>query len=202
MGILGTVLRMVAVWEGTSLVKENIERSQYYTEMRDYSLAVGKPLLMVGMPRWAWQPQTADVILDLDPSVEGVAGGVVGNVLAIPFPDKYFGGAYVAHVLEHMYTVEECEQAINECVRVSERVAFLCPNPNSLIANIFMPSHHLRLFFDQANNRIKVTENRYRTGMGIPSRGGYEEPSAGGIGQSLIVESLPEIVRIGNAYII
>jgi len=198
MSVLMTAIKMLAIWEGTSVARENIERSSYYNQMREYADSVGKPLLMIGMPRWAWQPQEADVILDIDPNVESIAGGVQGDILNIPYPDKTFGGCYVAHVLEHMYSTEECEKAINECVRVSDRVAFLCPSPYSLISNLLMPSHHLRLWFDQSNNRIRVTDNRYHTGWGWHSY----EASPAGIGNAMIVDTLPEIQRIGSTYII
>ena len=195
-----TIAKILLAYEGGMVVRDNMERWKHYKSAREYADLARKPLLMVGMPRQFWQPQSADVILDIDPLVETIEGGIMADERDIPFPDKFFGACYNAHTLEHMFTVEDCEIAINECTRVSDLTTFVCPSPYSIYANFFCPSHHLRLWFDQINQRIKVTDNRFNTGMGLNTGGGYETPNS--INQALVVHNAPEIVKIGSAYIL
>jgi SAM-dependent methyltransferase len=166
LGIAGGLAGAVALYEVGHQIHDNYERSYYWDVARAYSDAVGKPLLVVGMKRWPWQPPDGDVTVDLDPAVLGIPGGVQANELSMPFSDKQFGACYNAHTLEHMASAEDVETAVNECLRVAEIAIFLCPSPYSIVANMFCPSHNLRLWFDNDNNRIIVRPNNWRTEIG------------------------------------
>lgn len=176
---------LLAIW----YLFENTERWSIWKQVRAYADFVGKPLLMVGMQRQPWQPPNGDVTLDIDPLVETIPGGILADERNIPFPDKYFGACYNAHTLEHMFTINDCDAAVQECVRVADRTAFICPSPYSP-SNLFSISHHLRLWFDPAENKIRVVDNNWRnwrTGIGLSGGGQYESS----IGQHMIVEEAP-----------
>lgn len=196
-----TILKILAAYEAGIAIRENVERHNYWHQAREYADSVGKPLLVVGMKRWPWQPRDGDITVDIDPAIENIPGGVWADERDMPFSDKEFGAVYNAHTLEHMATIEDAEQAVNESVRVADRAIFLCPSPYSIIATFFAPSHKLRLWFDQTNNRIRIGENTLRTGWGYNS-GDTSHPPPGRISQALVTDRMPEIVKIGSAYII
>lgn len=194
MSALITIVKLLATYQGGLTLKENLERHRYWNQAREYADRRNKPLLVVGMKRWVWEPPNGDVTVDLDPIVENIPGGVCASECDMPFMDKEFGAVYNAHTLEHMLTAEDLELAVNENIRVSDKTIFLCPSPWSIIGNFFCPAHHFRLWFDQTNNRIKITDNRWRTGLGLKGGGQFQ------ISQSFVTETLPEIVKIGNSY--
>jgi len=194
---------LLAAYEGTIAVKESVERHKYWNQARQYADSVSKPLLVVGMKRHFWEPDNGDITADIDPKVQQIAGGVWADERELPFTDKEFGAVYNAHTLEHMGSAEEVEQAVNECLRVADKVFFICPSPYGIYSNLFCPAHKLRLWFDQANNKIKVTDNRYRTGIGPqPGAGDTSHPPPNRISQVLVTDRMPIIVKIGSAYII
>lgn len=181
LGIAGAA----GLYEGGHLIKENSERNYYWSVARAYSNLVEKPLLVVGMRRWSWQPPDGDVTVDIDPQVLQVPGGVQSDERIMPFEDKQFGAVFNPHTLEHLASAEDVELAVNECLRVAEVGMFLCPSPYSIIANLFCPGHNLRLWFDNENNRIIVRHNSWRTGLG--EHGGGQYTGMGSVtGQAII----------------
>jgi len=197
MGIGWTVVKLLVAYEGGMTIRENAERHKYYNQARQYADSVGKPLLVVGMKRFFWQPPNGDITVDIDPEVQNIPGGVWSDEREMPFEDKTFGAVYNAHTLEHLPTVEDVEIAVNECLRIADIGVFLAPSPYSMIANMFCPAHHLRLWFDQTNNRIRVTDNRWRTGIGIQSGDTSHQPPTV-VEQSLVTGEVPEIIEIGK----
>ncbi len=195
-----TIAKILLGYEGGMAIRENVERHKYYNQARAYADSVGKPLLVVGMKRHFYQPPDGDVTADIDPRVEEIPGGVWADERDLPFSNKEFGAVYNAHTLEHMSSAEDVEKAINECLRVADVGVFLAPSPYSVIANFLCPSHYLRLWFDETNNSIKVTDNRYRTGLGYSSGDTSHPPSK--ISQSLVTKIMPRVVKIGSAYVI
>ena len=170
---------------------ENNERWRFYREARAYADGSGKPLLVIGLQRFSWQPPNGDVTVDIDPLVETIPGGVLADEREMPFTDKQFGACYNAHTLEHMATVEEMEKAITENLRVADRVYFLVPSWYSITGNFFCASHHLRMKFDQASKSISVKPNTFpKFGWGGHTAGQYESP----VQQSLVVEEMPDII--------
>ena len=161
------VVGAAVLWELRLGVQEHIERHQYYGIARAYCDEVGKPLLTIGMQRWSGNPPDGDYVIDTDPAVMSVPGGIMGSVTEIPFPDKHFGVAYNSHVLEHLDTPEDIELAIVECRRVADYAFLLTPSPNSLYANLFCPSHKFRLWYDKENNKILVKPSTWQTGWGV-----------------------------------
>lgn len=195
-----TIVKLCLAYEAGMTIREGIERHRYYNQARQYADEIGKPLLVVGMRRNFTQPPNGDVTVDIDPAVQTIEGGVWASECKMPFYDKQFGACYNAHTLEHLAAAEEIEVAVNECLRVSDVAIFLAPSPYSILATFFCPSHNTRLWFDQVNNRVRVADNKFRTGLGIPS-GDTRHPPPNTFGQALVVTEPPKIVRIGNAYL-
>lgn len=203
-----TLAKLALAYQVGVTTREIHERHKYWRQARDYADYVGKPLLVVGMKRHAWEPSNGDVTIDLDPAVAQIEGGLVADERQIPFNDKTFGAVYNAHTLEHLATAEDVELAVNECVRVAERAVFLCPDPLNFVSHMLCPSHNLRLWFDQTNNRITVTDNGFRTGLGWSSGGeainamNWERRPRNPAAQSLITDTMPEIRRKSVAYVL
>ena len=191
--VLGIVGAAVA-YQAFFTIKENIERHTHFNAALAFARLVDKPLLVVGLQRRFWEPPNGDVTVDIDPEVLTIEGGVLADVKNMPFTDKRFGAAYVAHILEHMETVLDVETAVNECMRIADRVYFLCPSPYGIISNFFCPSHYLRIWFDQASNTITVADNNYRISWIPKWNGQYENP----VKQSLVIESQPEIYYLSK----
>lgn len=194
-----TIAKLALAYQGGVNIRGIIERHIYWNQARAYADSVGKPLLVVGIKRFPWQPANGDITLDIDPVVETIPGGVWADERDMPFANHTFGAVYNAHTLEHLGNAEDVEIAVNECLRVADRAIFLCPGPYDFMSNLLCPSHHLRLWFDQTNNRIKVTDNRWRTGLGF---GDTSHPPPKGIRQALVTSEMPQIVKIGCAYIL
>jgi hypothetical protein len=192
--IWATIGKLALAYQAGITVRQIVERHTYWKQARDYADSVGKPLLCIGMSRLPWHAPNGDTTVDIDPAVEAIPGGVCADERAMPFADEEFGAVFNSHTLEHLATAEDVEFAVNECLRVADKAIFLAPSPYDLLSNLYS-AHHLRLWFDQTNNRIKVTDNRWRTGLGF---------NAGPkIAQALVMDStsMPEIVKIGSAYI-
>jgi hypothetical protein len=166
LGITGAIIGSVAICEVINTVKENNERHTWYNYARQYCNAVNKPLLEVGMRRYSWQPPDGDYVIDTDPAVLDLPNGVQGTECEMPFPDKMFGFVYNAHTLEHLNSVEDIEKAISECRRVADFTILLTPNPHSIVANFFCPTHKFKLWMDQVNNKIIVKPSEYEIGIG------------------------------------
>jgi hypothetical protein len=189
-----TIGGLLLTYEGGITVNQIVERHKHFREAREYADQAGKPLLTIGMKRMPWQTPNGDVTVDIDPIVENLPGGVYADERDMPFSDKEFAVCLNAHTLEHLPTASDVEIAINECLRVADRGIFLCPSPYDLISNFVCPAHYLRLWFDQVNNRIRVSDNRWRSGLGF-----NWGPK---ITQAIIVDEMPEIIKISGAYVL
>lgn len=155
MGIVDTLLPLLVVHQGIILGIEGSDRSYKYSLARE--LAGSKPMLVVGRPK-GMEYDCADVTLDLDPLVLSCPNGVVADVRDIPFQDKYFGSAYVSHVLEHLPTTRDAFIAWDELWRVSDNVIVSYPRWDNLIA-ILHPDHHLWIEWDEHNPlQLKVSQ--------------------------------------------
>ena len=190
MTTLGTLFGLWVCYEGGIGIRNIIERHTYYKEAREYCDKVGKPMLRIGMRNSFWEPPDADVTVDIAPEVKAIAGGVCADERNLPFQDKEFGVCINQHTLEHLSSVEDAEQAINESVRVADIAVLLTPSPYSLFTNVFNPHHNLRLYFDRINNTIRIEENRYNI------------KSIGSIGQAMLVTKSPRIYSRGIGIVI
>lgn len=198
-----TILKTLVMYEATLGLKENMERHNFYKSAREYSNNVGKPLLVVGMQRHWWEPNNGDVTIDVDPKINTIPSGLWADEREIPFPDKYFGAVYNAHTLEHMPTEEDIELAISECIRVADKAIFLCPSPYGIYSSLFCPAHKYRIWFDQANNQVKVAFNKFNTGIGPqPGAGDTNHPPPKQYSQSLVTDTMPRVYKIGHNYLI
>jgi hypothetical protein len=164
--ILSKLLIGALLYEGTIGATELHERFNNWNWARDYCDQVGKPLLRIGMHRGPFEPPNGDYTLDVDPAIEDIPGGVLGDERNMPFCDKQFGVCFNEHTLEHLHDAQSVEMAVNECRRVADYAVLLCPSPYSIYATLFCPSHRLRLWFDNKNNRIVVKPNTWATGFG------------------------------------
>ena len=152
----------VAAYQTTIFFVELDERRRVSAQSLAYCRSIGKPYLVVGMRMYARHPDDGDVTLDVNPEVLNQPGGVVGDVRDMPFANKQFGVCYCAHVLEHMYSIEDVQRAVAECTRVADYAAFLCPSPYSLV-NLIHPTHHLRVWFDSSTDTIYTCPNNWRS---------------------------------------
>lgn len=127
------------------------ERNRKYREAGQAAQARGKPLLVVGGPYGSGiggqifhfkAHGCGDVCLDLNADSCDGCPTTVADVREIPFGDAYFGAVYVSHVLEHLPTVEDAAQAVNELYRVADEVFVVSPPKSSIYAWLY-PGHHL-----------------------------------------------------------
>lgn len=133
----------LAVKEGTQQLVELDERRNVFRQAREYADSVGKPLLVVGAPRSLWNMHPGgDVTIDIDPNVKTNYDVQVADVRSIPYTNKYFGSAFVSHVLEHLPTVDDACQALDELYRVAYKVFVVSPHKTSIIAQLYT-GHHL-----------------------------------------------------------
>lgn len=132
----------IIIWEGIQQVSEIEERRQVFDEAREYADCLGKPLLVVGAAKFNFTHPPGDVTIDISPNVPGAPAYDVADVRSIPYPAKYFGAAYVSHVLEHLPTVEDARTAFDELQRVADSVFLVVPHKSSILAWLH-PEHHL-----------------------------------------------------------
>lgn len=122
------------------------ERADVFRTATVVAAARGKPLLVVGRPRYRFNnPCSPDgVTLDLDPAVlaECPASGMVGDVREIALPTGSMGAAGVFHVLEHIPTLEDAQAAWRELNRVADEVFVAYPRKAGLW-NHLISTHHL-----------------------------------------------------------
>jgi hypothetical protein len=135
--IAGTVLR-----EGVQQSIEVKERRQVFNQARDYADSVGKPLLVVGSPKFRFNHPCGDVTIDISPEMAKFCNGLVADIREIPYPNGYFGAAFASHVVEHLATIKDADAAFDEMERVADRVFIVSPHKSSLMAWIH-PKHHL-----------------------------------------------------------
>lgn len=157
---------------------ETVERHKHWRMAREYCDHVGKQLLRIGIRRSFLEPPNGDVTLDLDPIVLNIPGGVLGDECQMPFQDKEFGCCFNEHTLEHLGNLEDVQHAVSECMRVADVAILLAPSPYSIYATLFLPSHNLRLWFDESGI-IRVAPNRWKTGLGFTvGKSGHEYAQA------------------------
>lgn len=136
-GIAGLAIR-----EGFQQSIELEERRQVFNQARDYADSVGKPLLVVGSPKFRFNHPCGDVTIDISPEMAKFCDGLVADIREIPYPSGYFGAAFASHVVEHLATIEDAKAAFDEMERVADRVFIVSPHKSSLMAWIH-PGHHL-----------------------------------------------------------
>jgi SAM-dependent methyltransferase len=127
------------------------ERDDKYANAWRTARESGKPMLVVGGPYGS--PVSGglfklkahgcgDICLDIDPRACTGCETVVADVRDIPFPDRYFGSALASHVIEHLPSINDAVQALNELYRVADEVFIASPSKQSVIA-WFIPGHRL-----------------------------------------------------------
>jgi hypothetical protein len=137
----------LAVWLG-----ETREKNGKYRAATACAREKNKPLLIAGGP-WGTKPirhwfnmpahVNGDVCLDIDyRAIRGHPCGVLASVTHIPFSDKSFGAAFASHLLEHLPTVVEARQALDELHRVADAVFIVSPSRQAVVGWL-MPGHHL-----------------------------------------------------------
>ena len=132
----------IAIREGVQQSIELKERRQVFKQARDYAGSVGKPLLVVGSPKFRLNHPCGDVTIDISPEMAKFCDGLVADIRRIPYPSGYFGAAFASHVVEHLATIEDAKVAFDEMERVADRVFIVSPHKSSVMAWIH-PRHHL-----------------------------------------------------------
>jgi len=143
------------------------EKRKKYQEARDYAHSVGKPLLVVGGPMGfgrKWGPPShgcGDVCLDVNiEACRSCPKAVQGDVRDMSmFPDKVFGASFCSHLLEHLPSVADVEQALFELERVSDAIFLVLPTKLSLLA-WFHPDHHL--WVTEESGIIKIKQRGHK----------------------------------------
>lgn len=124
-------------------MREVSERRLAFNKAKEYADNLGKPLLVVGTPRLGHlHHPCGDVTIDTDPRKLPYCNTELADVRDIPYPDRYFGAAFVSHVLEHLPTIQDAYEALDELHRVADKVFVVSPSKMSLIAQLH-PDHHL-----------------------------------------------------------
>jgi hypothetical protein len=135
------------VWEGLLQVAENNDRWAAYASARATANALQKPLLNIGCPRqYPFKYPCGDVCLDISEwrlSACQAKQPTLGDVRRIPFPDGYFGAALCCHVLEHLATAQDAQQAYKELHRVTNGKVFLALPTKLSMAAWVHPEHKL-----------------------------------------------------------
>ena len=143
MSLITYVLVGFLAKEGVQWASERDERRLAFTQAREYSNYVSKPLLVVGAPkRVVGSHPCGDVTIDIDPNIDSVCPYEVADIRAIPYPSNYFGAAYCSHVLEHLNTIDDAVQALREMHRVADKVFVVGPHKTSMFAQLH-PEHKL-----------------------------------------------------------
>ena len=151
----------VLMYEAMQYAREHAERWEAYRAARATADAARLPLLNIGCPRIVpGKYPCGDVCLDL--SAKRLAwckspSPTHGDVRAIPYPTGYFGAVLCAHVLEHLATVADAQQACAEMVRVAGgRVFLISPSRASIVAWLH-PEH--KLWVERVSNgQVKITQ--------------------------------------------
>lgn len=140
------VVLSVAAWQGLILARERFDRNAAYQLARAASDVAGKPLLNIGCPRlYPLLYPCGDVCLDISERRLAVCQSphpTLGDIRHIPFPDHYFGAAICSHVLEHLASVADAQQALSELNRVAGRVFIVSPS-RLTISGWLHPEHQL-----------------------------------------------------------
>jgi len=155
--IIFLVILAAGIWQLMVLRRETIDKNVKYKAACDNAENCGKPVLVVGGP-WGTRAGrrifkkpahgSGDVCLDIDPrALTGHHCPVVASATHIPFADKTFGSVFLSHVLEHLPTVEDAKQAIEEMKRVADEVFIVYPSRQS-IGGWLTPGHHLWVWQD------------------------------------------------------
>lgn len=136
------ILIVAAAFQAVVYMRAVQERRDVFTQARNYADNVGKPLLVVGTPKFVFNHPCGDVTIDIDPRTTRWCNTQIADVRDIPYPGKYFGAAFASHVLEHLPTVAEAYKALDELHRVADEVFVVVPSKLSLPAWLH-PQHHL-----------------------------------------------------------
>lgn len=133
----------IAIREGFLQLDELRQRRQIFAQARDYADSTGKPLLVIGTPKFhAFNHPYGDVTIDINESKVGQGNTELGDVRDIQYPNGYFGAAFASHVLEHLPTVDDAVHALDEMERVADKVFTVSPHRTSLMAQLYS-DHHL-----------------------------------------------------------
>jgi hypothetical protein len=144
--MLGRIVAGVAVHQAGVHVQQLAERAEVFRTATAVAATRGKPLLVVGRPRYRFNnPCSPDgVTLDLDPAVlsDCPYSGLVADVRDIPLPTGSMGAAGVFHVLEHIPTLEDAQTAWRELCRVADQVFVAYPRKAG-VWNHLIGTHYL-----------------------------------------------------------
>lgn len=148
------VLMGLALIEAFQQVIELDERHQVFAQARNHADSVGKPLLVVGTPKWRFTHPCGDITIDISPDRGEYCNTEIADVRAIPYPNQYFGAAFISHVLEHLPTISDAYKALDELHRVADKVFIVSPHKTSLAAWLH-PDHHLWITADDGGYIIE-----------------------------------------------
>jgi len=140
-------------WEGGWRIWQEIERNKVFKTAKQRAKKLNKPLLVVGEPYG--QYECGDVMIDLKKDSK-CENHVKASVEDIPFDDKYFGVAFVSHVIEHTC---DPEKALKELYRVADEVFILHPKWWELRAYL-VPGHTWLMYKRNGEYKFKRLRNK------------------------------------------
>ena len=168
--VLG-ILAALGIWQLAVWMAEIQDKNRKYRAATSFAREERKPLLVAGGPwggkrarHWLNKPAhgEGDVCLDIDRgAIDGHPCAVVASVTHIPFSDNTFGAAFASHLLEHLPTVGDAGQALDELNRVARAVFIVYPSRQS-IAGWVIPGHHLWVWQEGSKTYLK---QRGRSGL-------------------------------------
>lgn len=141
-GMIKLALFSCGIRESLIQIDELQQRRKIFKQAREYADYIGKPLLVVGAPKFEFNHPCGDVTIDSSSPMAKFCNAKISDVRYIPYPNRYFGAVFCSHVLEHLSTIEEAIQALDEMERVAEKVFTVSPSKASLLAWL-NPNHHL-----------------------------------------------------------
>lgn len=145
----GKVVAIFGISQAAALSAETKQRRQAYVAASEVAKLSGKPLLVAGGP---WGSSSVRLLpprhgcgavcVDLSPRACAGCNFIQADIRDIPLPDGYAGAAIASHIIEHLPTVADAEDALDELHRVADQVFIAYPNKLNLIAWL-SPEHHL-----------------------------------------------------------
>lgn len=125
-------------------------------------LSNGKGIINIGSGthRTQWAHDIAEnpkILANIDIVPDGAPNFLQMNVAVepLPFGDKQFGCAFASHVLEHL---DNWEFALNEMVRVADRVVVVLPHP-AYFSGWICPEHKQHFSIEDAQDIAQLYPN-------------------------------------------
>lgn len=149
----------IAYWYLCATSLERLQRISVFRKASDHARLLNKKLIVVGGNKG--RHGSGDLCIDLNPaSCTNSPAFLQADIRSIPLPDKWAGVAFASHVLEHLHSPEDAQQALAELTRVADYVYIVSPHKWNPMAWLH-PEHYL--WVSQNRNGVQFQRAmRYR----------------------------------------